>query len=177
MNPKLEVKYLRLEQSRNRLLDELAGLSDEQLNTYPAAGKWSINQHVAHLVLVEERALSSIKQQLQQQDTLLDIDFSTSVKALLVKLALHSGRKYKAPAAVANVPDQAALPELRQQWDKLRFELEDELTSFPHHLLEKGVLNHPMVGCLSINQALSFLQDHFEHHRQIMLRQKEALIS
>lgn len=176
MDPKLEDRYLRLEDSRNRLLDELAGLDDDQLNIAPAAGKWSINQHIAHLVLVEDAALANIRYKLQQQDKLQDNGFAQTVRAFLMKLALQSGRKYKAPAIVADVPATCHLPELRQQWDQVRFELEDELTSFPQQLLEKGVFKHPMAGYLTISQTLAFIQDHFIHHKRIVQAQKEALV-
>ncbi|WP_266205805.1 DinB family protein [Pontibacter kalidii] len=176
MNPKLESQYLRLEESRNRLLDELAGLDGNQLNTAPAPGKWSINQHVAHLVLVEERALDNIRYKLQRQEELQDISLAQEAKALMLKLALYSGRKFKAPAIVASVPEACHLPELRQQWDQARFELEDELTAFPQQLLEKGIFKHPITGYLTIGQTLSFLQDHFIHHKRIMQAQKELLV-
>ncbi|MCX2739119.1 DinB family protein [Pontibacter anaerobius] len=176
MNPKLEDKYLHLEESRNRLLDELAGLDDAQLNTATSAGKWSINQHVAHLVLVEERALDNIRYKLSRQEELQNVGLNQIVRAFLMKLALQSGRKYKAPAVVAAVPNTCHLPALRQQWDKARFELEDELTGFPNQLLEKGIFKHPMVGYLTISQTLTFLQDHFIHHKRIMQAQKQALV-
>ncbi|MFD1188455.1 DinB family protein [Pontibacter rugosus] len=177
MDAKLESKYLRLEQTRNLLLDELESLDDAQLNSMPAAGKWSLNQHVAHLVIVDDAALGGIRYKLQQQDKLRDSTFAQAVKAFLLKVALKSGKKYKAPAAVATVPDTAHLPALRQNWDKVRFQLEDELTSMPHHLLDKGIFKHPRVGYLNINQTLSFLQDHFDHHVQIMQRIKSELIN
>ncbi|WP_276496149.1 DinB family protein [Pontibacter litorisediminis] len=176
MNPKLEDKYLRLEELRNRLLDELAGLDDAQLNKAPAPEKWSINQHVAHLVLVEERALDNVRYKLQRQEELQDVGLAQEAKLLLVKVALHSGRKFVAPPVVVSVPEVCHLPELRQQWDKVRFELEDELTSFPQPLLEKGVFKHPMIGYLTIGQALNFLQDHFIHHKHIMQAHKQALV-
>lgn len=172
MNPKLEAKYLHLEQTRNRLLDELESLDEAQRNTCPAEGKWSINQHVAHLVIAEEVTLGGIRYKLQRQDELRESTFSQSLKALLLRLALKSGRKYKAPPQVATVPDTAELAMLRQQWDKVRFELEDELSDLPEHLLGKSIFKHPRVGYLTIGQALTFLQDHFDHHVAILQRLK-----
>ncbi|ARS35361.1 DinB family protein [Pontibacter actiniarum] len=176
MNPQLENKYLRLEASRNRLLDELEALDEQQLNTAPAEGKWSINQHVAHLVLVDEQTLSYIQHKLQQQDTLEPSTFSCAVKAFILKLALISGRKYKAPAPVATVPDYAQLQHLRQQWDAVRFNLEDVLTELPPNLVDKCLFKHPYVGPLNMLQTLSFLQDHFDHHQRAMQAQAEALV-
>lgn len=175
MHPKLENKYLKLEQSRNRLLDELKVLDHAQLNTAPAPGKWSINQHLAHLVLVEEQVLQVLRHQLQEPEQLQDAPFTSGIKALLVKAALASGKKYKAPAQVATVPEVSLLHELRQRWDTCRFALEDMLTDFPPRLLDKAVFKHPVAGPFTLIQTLAFVQDHLAHHEQQLQTLKRQL--
>ncbi|GHA61303.1 DinB family protein [Pontibacter akesuensis] len=175
MNPKLEDKYLRLEQTRNRLLDELESLDETQLNAAPAEEKWSINQHVAHLTLVDKATLGNILYKLQHQDQLQDSSLKQAVKALLLRVALKSGKKYRAPVQVANVPATSQLPELRQEWDTVRFQLEDELTAMPRHVMGKGLFKHPRVGYLTIGQTLTFLQDHFDHHYLIIQSLKSEI--
>lgn len=177
MNLKLEAKYLRLETSRNRLLDELEGLDEDLLNTPAAVGKWSIIQHIAHLLLVDKVTMGYVQHKLRQQEQLHTSSISQSFKSLLLKLALQSGKKYKAPPAVANVPDHASLPELRQEWDDIRFKLEDVLTDIPPHLLDKCLFKHPYVGPLTTSQALTFLQDHFDHHLRAIHHLKHQLVS
>jgi len=168
MNAALEAKYLRLEQSRNHMLDELEGLDDGLLNTPPAEGKWSINQIVAHLVLTEKQTINYVQYKVTRQEELHDATFSNDIKSFLLKLALKSGRKYKAPASVATVPTTSSLPMLRSDWDQVRFKLEDVLSELPRELLNKCLFKHPHVGPLTIQQTLSFLQDHFSHHlRQV----------
>lgn len=177
MIPKLENKYLRLEQTRNRLLDELEVLTDEQLNTTSPEGKWSLNQHVAHLILVDELTLRSIQHKLKQPDTLTSAGLTQAFKGLLLKLALLSGQKYKAPAPVADVPDHAYLQDLRHKWNNARFALEDTLTELNHNQIDKCLFEHPRVGPLSVSQTLVFLQDHFDHHQRIMQQQIRGLIA
>ncbi|WP_347156630.1 DinB family protein [Pontibacter chitinilyticus] len=164
MNSVLEAKYLRLEQSRNRLLDELEGFDNELLNTSPAEGKWSLNQIVAHLVLVEQQIVKVVEHQINGQKELPSSTFFNEIRSVLLKLALKSGKKYKAPASVASVPQTAALADLRVAWDEVRFKLEDVLTDLPHSLLNKCLFQHPYAGPLTIQQTLTFLQDHFDHH-------------
>ena len=177
MNLKLEAKYLRLEQSRNRLLDELDGLDEELLNMPAPGGKWSIIQHVAHLLLVDKVTMGYVQRKIVLQDELQPSSFSHSFKSLLLKLALQSGKKYKSPPSVATVPDYAYLPELRQEWDDIRFKLEDVLTDIPPHLLDKCLFRHPYAGPLTISQTLSFLQDHFDHHLRTIHYLKKQLVS
>jgi len=168
MEAKLEMKYLRLEKTRNRLLDELEAYDDALLNTAPAAGKWSISQTLAHLVLVEKLTTGYVQHKLEQQQQLPSSALSAWFRYLLLKLALLSGKKFKAPAPVAAVPDRASLPALRQEWDQVRYQLEDLLTELPDRMTDKYLFKHPYAGPLSVVQTLSFLQDHFDHHlRQI----------
>lgn len=174
MNPQLEARYLKLEECRNRLLDELEGLEDALLNQPAAEGKWSVNQIIAHLIQVEQLTNSYIQRKAQQQDMLEHAGPAHMLRSLLLKMALNSGMKFKAPEAVAKVPEQASLKSLRTQWDLTRYQLEDTLTELPQQLLDKCLFRHPYAGMLTLPQALTFLQDHFHHHaRQInRLRQQ-----
>ncbi|WP_299990639.1 DinB family protein [uncultured Pontibacter sp.] len=173
MNPVLESRYLKLEESRNRLIGELEGLDEELLNRPAATGKWSINQIVAHLIQVEQLTNSYIQRKVQEEE-LESASLAHTLRSLLLRVALHSGMKFKAPAAVAKVPAHASLNSLRIQWDAARYQLEDTLTELPRPLLDKCVFRHPYAGMLTITQTLAFLQDHFDHHaRQISrLRQQ-----
>lgn len=176
MDPKLEVKYLFLEKSRNRLLDELEGFEDIQLNVLPAKDKWSINQVVAHLILVEQVTTGYIQHKIRNNETLATSQFKNITNCILLKLALKSGMKFKAPQAVASVPDTASLPVLRLQWDSIRYELEDVLTGLPPHMMDKFLFRHPYSGPLTVSQTLSFLQDHFDHHLQQIRQLKQQFL-
>lgn len=175
MNPYLESRYLKLEETRNRLLDELQGLDEELLNQPGAAGKWSINQIVAHLIQVEQLTNVYIQRKVQSED-LQTSCLANGARALLLRIALHSGLKFKAPAVVADVPAQAHLPALRKQWDSARYQFEDTLTEMPRHLLDKCVFRHPYAGMLTITQTLDFLQDHFSHHARQIARLRQQLM-
>lgn len=175
MNPTLESRYLKLEETRNRLLDELEGLDEELLNHPAAPGKWSINQIVAHMIQVEQLTNSYIQRKIQTEDLPASC-LTNALRALLLRVALHSGMKFKAPAAVAGVPEQALLPSLRVQWDNARYQFEDTLTEMPPQLMDRCVFRHPYAGMLSISQTLDFLQDHFSHHARQITRLRQQLM-
>lgn len=174
MNPKLEVKYLYFEKSRNKLLKDLQSIDNTQLNTPSAEGKWSIGQILAHLLQVEQVTISSIQHKLQQEE-LHTVSLKNKVRAVLLKLALNSGMKFKAPPAVATVPTIVSLEQIRQQWDETRYKLEDLLTELPPALLDKCLFRHPYAGMLTISQTLTFLQDHFNHHLHQIQHLKQQL--
>jgi hypothetical protein len=176
MNPRLEAKYLRLEKTRNRLLDELEGVDEGLLNTSPAEGKWSLNQVVAHLVLVDKLTTEYVEKKTQQPEMLRQAAFSNMYRFILLKLAMKSGMKFQAPVVAATVPESASLPSLRRQWDVVRFQLEDVLTGMQQPMLDKCVFKHPRAGYPTISQTLSFLQDHFDHHLTQIQHLKQALL-
>jgi uncharacterized damage-inducible protein DinB len=176
MDPKLEVKYLFLEKSRNRLLDELEGFEDGQLNVLPAMDKWSINQIIAHMILVEQFTTSYIKRKIEKDEILKTGSFSNLTKNLLLKVALKSGLKFKAPSMVTSVPEKETLQTLRNQWDEVRFQLEDVLTELPPKMMNKYLFRHPFSGPLTIIQTLAFLQNHFDHHVQQIRQLKQQLL-
>ncbi len=175
MNPKLEIKYLRLEQTRNRLLDELESIDDALLNTSITQGKWSVNQIIAHLITVEELTIGYIRNKISKGNELPQTSLSNTLKSMLLKIVLKSGVKIKGPDAVTSVPATSQIKALRQRWDTTRFQLEDLLTEIPPHLLEKCLFKHPYVGPLSIVQTLNFLQDHYDHHLRQINRLKLTL--
>lgn len=176
MNPQLEAQYLKLEETRNQLLDKLEGLDEDLLNTSPAAGKWSVNQIIAHLIQVEQITNTYIQRKVQKQGTLEDASIRHTFRSLLLKLALHSGMKFKAPDVVATVPDRSSLSVLRSQWDNSRYHLEDTLTELPQDLMDKCLFRHPSAGPLSITQTMTFLQDHFHHHARQIAHLRHHLI-
>ncbi len=176
MNPKLEVKYLYLEKSRNKLLNDLQSIDDALLNTCPADGKWSIGQIVAHMHQVEQLTIGYIRKKVQQEAELQNSGFKNIAKSLLLKAALNSGMKFKAPEMTASVPDQVSLNKVRLQWDDTRFKMEDLLTELPPALLDKCIFRHPYAGMLTASQTLTFLQDHFNHHLQQIRQIKQQLV-
>ncbi len=175
MHPKLEAKYMRLEKRRNQLLNELAKLSNSELNTPAAEGKWSINQIVGHLLMVEQFTIRYVQRKMQREELLSASVLANAVHHLLLKLALLSPLKFKAPAAVATVPPNAEFSVLRHRWDETRFELEDLLTDMPPFVFDKYLFKHPLAGPLTISQTLSFLEDHFDHHLHQIARIKRRL--
>lgn len=176
MDSRLEAKYLRLEKTRNRLLDELEGLDDDLLNTSLEEGKWSVNQVLAHLVMVEQVTAGFIERRIQKEEQLITSPLLNLIRASLLKVALLSGIKFKAPEEVAYPPAKSQLSSLRHEWDKARFRLEDLLTDFPAPLLDTYIFRHRHAGPLTIYQSLSFLQDHFNHHLRQIKNLKQQLV-
>ena len=176
MNPKLEVKYLYLEKSRNKLLNDLESIDDTLLNTCPAEGKWSVGQIAAHLLQVEQLTISYIQRKISKEEELQPSSVRNMVSSVVLKVALNSGIKFKAPQVAATVPAIVDLDKVRTQWDETRYKLEDLLTELPPAMLDKCLFRHPYAGMLNASQTLTFIQDHFNHHLHQINHLKQQLI-
>jgi hypothetical protein len=154
------------DQDRGAVLDDLAGLSDDQLKKKPGPNDWSIMQIVEHMVLAER----DIMQNLPEPEELIDRKRGLRARLLyvLVLLILRWGIRVPVPSEDM-VPDgNTSLSELRQKWDEnlrwLRGYIE---TSRPEDL-KRAVFSHPLAGPLTAPQAGKMAKLHLEAHlRQI----------
>jgi DinB superfamily len=61
MNPVLDDYASQFEQVRNDAASTLGRLTPDQRNWNPATGKWSVGQHIAHLIIVGQQFVDSVK--------------------------------------------------------------------------------------------------------------------
>src|SRR5579862_4610634 len=62
----LEQAIQYFDETRNRVLEVTSGLSDAQLRFQPAPGVWSIAETLEHMMIVQDRVLGPIREQLAQ---------------------------------------------------------------------------------------------------------------
>lgn len=165
-----------IDETRERLRERLAGLSNEQENFRPASGGWSIAEIVEHLAILEARLLGLItvmtskaeKAGLQRQSD--DAHFAPVSLDNIVERSLRE--KYNAPETVApqgSISIQDSLERLRESRANLRA-LQSRLEATD---LSGAHYPHPAFGPLDAYQWLVMIGVHEARH----LRQIEALIS
>ena len=178
MNHRLHLKFEQLERATERLLASAEALASNS-TTAPAPGKWSANQVVHHLLFIEGNIIQYIQKKMQAEELLPKVGLFTRIRARVVRLLLRlPGFKYKAPRGVATLTDTGnipALPELRQNWEASRRQLERLLNEFPSRQLNRAIFPHPRSGRITIYQVMDFLLDHLLHHQQQMDRITKAL--
>jgi hypothetical protein len=154
----------------------IASLPDHLYHKQPMPGSWSVAQAANHIFLSEQFSLSYLKKKLSYPDTLTPFQLKSWGSVLILKLALITSYKAKAPKII-NMWDQQPIlspGELDVKWNLLRTELfafiEKHQPAFGSHLVYK----HPFAGRLTMYQMLMFLNDHMAHHiRQIKTIQKK----
>ncbi len=160
-------KYLLLEDKRKKLYALLETLDEKQLNYRPGEDKWSITQIVFHVVKAEQLSVISINKEMRDADS-SKAGVSAFVRSSLLKYALMSPLKFKAPAIMGNIPKEYDINELKTKWLAVRNKLHNALGEIDNEYGKRYLFIHPYAGKLNIYQTMDFLVQHFNHHyRQI----------
>jgi hypothetical protein len=144
--------------TRNRLLNEISGLSDAELNKKPDSDTWSVAQVCHHLYLSESVFTQAIIYGLNKSN-------GRKAEPVPVQLAAERTQKAKAPDIVApgdGPLDSEQIKELLNHSRNLFFE-------FYHQLEDKSVLaekstKHPLFGYMPLNQWVELIYLHEERH-------------
>ena len=178
MNHRLHLRLEQLERATENLLRAAEALGPAA-TTAPAPGQWSAAQVVQHLLLAETGIIAYIRQKLASSEALRRGGLKARLRSFILRLALRlPGLKFKAPPRAGIEPDAATtrpLPEMRQQWQQLRRQLEQLLNEFPGTQLHHAIFKHPRSGMLTISQTLNFMLDHVLHHQQQVRRIAKAV--
>ena len=156
------------------LLDNLAGLNDDQLRRKPGPGDWSILQIVQHMVLAER----DVMQYLPEPKELIDRKRGLRARIFYVVVLLILRWNIRVPVpAKGMVPDgNTSLFELRQQWDENLRWFRGYLDSLGPEDLKRAVFSHPIAGPLTGPQAGKLAQYHFDAHLRQIKKVKSVLI-
>ena len=151
---------------RGALLDEMERMDAAALVATPLAGKWSILEIIEHLVLAERAVFKGLPD--PSQLVAREIRVAHLARYQLVMFILRSGIPVRVPSPAMAPQGNRSLAELRRLWD----ENQDWLASCIAHLGPKGirraVLEHPVVGPMTVEMAVRMGQVHVRGHiRQI----------
>ena len=141
-------------------------LSEEHFHKPPTAGAWSAQQVILHLIIASEGILSIMTKKVSEEGKLKKSDASMLLRAAFLTLMLRLPLKFKAPALVANVPNDLTFQELKDRWDKNKEGYRKLISNFPAHLEDKLIFKHPAVGWFNLEQSISFLGEHILYHKK-----------
>ncbi|WP_027002203.1 DinB family protein [Hugenholtzia roseola] len=160
--------WQKLEESRLQLLSLLENKPSERFTQIPADEGWTLSQVLHHFGDVEGGVALYLQKKIDAQQTatepLKDSGMATKLRYLSLKGALAAPVKIKAPDIVANVP-RCTFEQGKAHWEKSRLALQAIATYFPTQLLGKEIFKHPLAGALDMEQTLSFIHLHHQHHQ------------
>lgn len=164
----LKSGFDRMEATKADLMRSLAPLDVEVLNRQPEPGAWSILQVVAHLTKSEGGTLQYIKKKTQDPQALPKTGFVPWLRIGVLVAGIHSPFKFKAPKAIADVPERGDFQTASLAWAEVREDWREFVEAFPAALNDRIIFRHPFVGLLGPAQTMIFLNEHLGNHvRQI----------
>lgn len=161
---KLVLKYIELANLKGQILKSIENYSPEQLNFKPSNSEWSIAQVIEHLIESETGTNKYVNYRLKNINEQPSVGLTNFLKSKVLNKNLKSEKKFKVPSILSEpeVGDNFAM--LKDKWDKSRIYLIQTVENYPKDQLNKGVFKHPRAGLLSMNQTLSFMINHVNHH-------------
>lgn len=155
-----------LESARNSLLDGIAGLDERSLASKPSPDKWSILEITEHLVVAERVILKNLP---QFEDLVpRPVHLGNLVKYFVVMTVLRFSVPVKVPSRSMNPTGGSTLNGLRQEWDRHLEWLRAYVKEFDAEGDRLAVFVHPVVGPITMVQALRMNLLHVRTHaRQI----------
>lgn len=163
MERRLAGPWQRLVGAKERLLAVVGKHPHEFRERRPTPVGWSIAEVIEHLVLVE-RGIAAALAKAPDPARPRVVRWDQGFRFLVMRVVLKVGVRIKAP--VVEVLPTRELPwhALLSRWEEHRRGLEEWLLSADPAILGDARFKHPIVGWLTVPQALTFAADHLEHH-------------
>jgi hypothetical protein len=162
-----------LQRSRNRVLTVTEGLSEAQLRFKPAPDRWSIAENLEHVVIVQERILGPVREQLHQAAPLPPGTDRRQIEAIVLERVPDRSMKAKAPAPIEPTGSWT-LAETLERYTRNSRQLVEWLESRPdlrEHALESAPLKFLTNGAFTMMDGYQLIltaAGHEERHvRQI----------
>lgn len=172
MDKKSKAHLKNLDQKLAILLRSLKNYSDAKLNERPNEHAWSVLQIMQHLMKAEAGSLAYVQKKLSYEPALENAGVKSSFNSIMLKLALSTPIKVKAPTQISgeNLLTDLTFWDVAKQWKLQRKELETYLESLPADLYVKDVYKHPMTGKMTLSSMLSFFNTHVDRHTKQIKR-------
>ena len=168
---RLERRLQVFNERRGALLDEMEELDPGALVAKPLGGKWSMLEIIEHLVLAERAVFKGLADPAQLAET--ERGLGHRVRYRLVMFVLSSGIRVRVPSPAMVPRGDRSLPELRRLWDENQAWLRSCIDSLGPNGIRRPVLEHPVAGPLTVEQAVRIDQVHVDGHvRQIRTLQR-----
>lgn len=165
MQPQLQKGLQRLEAVHREYLALTRDLGPEQLNRKPAPDQWSAGQVLYHLLNVLQATHSFMSKRIAEKKVNNPAGMKNQLRSILLRVALASPLKFKAPRAAGEIPAQVDYAATAAGIEKSIGELRQLLESLPREYEDKELFKHPRAGYINAAQTLDFLVDHARHHR------------
>lgn len=157
-------RFSELEKLKSEAEEILRRFSDEELNSFPAEGKWSAIQHFAHILSSETLSLMYMKKKIQGVAEAGKSGLSERLRSGILRFAMKTPLKFKAPPVLGVPASFIEKNEFLGKWNALRHDYREFLEQISGDAAESRIYKHPVMGRMNLLQALDFLYAHLDRH-------------
>lgn len=168
MIARIERVHDRLSAGLDRMLGELGGMTAPQRRFKPDESTWSATEVCHHVFLAQSGIVDELEKMRGRKA--IGRSLSQSLWHQVVRLVLWSGIKVKNPAPSAAPDASVTLDELEPRWASERNRLRGLLEGLDESALGDAGFKHPIAGPLSLEETVTFLATHVEHHLRQLRR-------
>ncbi|WP_054023078.1 DinB family protein [Bacillus sp. FJAT-28004] len=144
--------------TRERLLNEISSLNDEEFNRTIEITKWSIAQICHHLLKTENLFRKAILLGLDQK-------ILSKTERKPIQIVLDKSVKFQAPKISEPSSEPFQVPQIIQLLSDSRNKLMDVLVKIEDiSILKEIAVNHPRFGNLPLDQWIELLYLHEQRH-------------
>jgi len=159
-----------LEKVYDQVFELMGQLSEANFNFSPEANRWTVAQHLEHLVL----STRPLNQALQMPRLALKSMFGKNNR--MEKSYEEVVKKYKgklaeggqAPSRYLHVESEHHKEQIRQDLKQELEKLHSALSKWKEEKMSQYVLPHPLLGKLTIREMFYFTIYHTMHHTNIL---------
>lgn len=176
VEPRLLERFERLERARAELVGRLSGIDEETLNRRPRDDAWSVVQVLHHVMLAEDLSVAYIERRLGEAGS-GRAGLMERLRSWALTIAMRSPFRFTAPPMAAEVPERDSLRNVAARWEENRDRMREVFARIPAEAIDRAVYRHPVMGMMSIDHAVRFLEEHLAHHERQIDRTLEAVES
>lgn len=174
MHRSLLAAWARVIAGRERIIARVTGHPHESREHRPGPAAWSINEIVEHLSLVDGGVGSALAKEPSPERPRI-VPPGRWWRFRLLRGALFVGLRIRAPVDTILPRGGTSWQEIVTHWAGGHARLGEWLEEVPAKFLRDPRFRHPIVGWLTVHQALLFMGDHQLHHLNQIKRVERAL--
>ncbi len=169
-------KWEQFDSAKNVMIGLLDSWSPQELNYRPEGNGWTALQVIDHIITSEKGTIGYMLKKTQADAS--ELSFITKEdrdKAAKLSRRLSSNERYEAPSALPAPEENKDYISLTREWDEMRDRYRHFLGTLSSEYYGKFIFRHPFTGPMSVEETLSFLIEHVNHHMHQLHRIREEI--
>lgn len=159
--------FEKFENTREELFKRLDSLPAEKMNQQTKSGGWSVVQVMGHLIDAENNTTMYVSKKVEKEKNLKKAGWKAAYRYWVLKIAFAIPfAKFKVPPLLKEPSNDTSFNQAKNDWRTVRNNMREVINKLDENQLKAEIFKHPVVGKMSMIQAVKFMQTHFDRHEE-----------